>query len=427
VLSRRLLVREVAVKVLPASFAKDAERLRRFEKEARTAGSLSHPNLLTVFDVGTHEGSPYIVSELLEGGTLRERLGASPLPVRKAVDYAIQIAHGLAAAHEKGVVHRDLKPENVFVTRDGRVKILDFGLAKLVRAEAGAEGRSDLLSDVMTATAHTEAGVVLGTAGYMSPEQARAKPADHRSDVFSFGAILYELLSARRAFRGQSAVETMGAIINHDPALLSETNPEVPPALERIVAHCLEKDPEQRFQSARDLARRSARTAARSISPSSSRRARAASTTRSAPPAPRAAPRGCWPGSPPAAPRAVPSSIPRSRRTGAGWPSPSPTDWPPTCGRYRPLRVRCVRSRTSAGFRPSSRGGCPGLRMAAPSSPPSEKATRTWCCWTGCSLEAPPARGPEQPRDALEPRCRHHSRRRGQQGQSAQWMTASGR
>ncbi|MGQ0734757.1 MAG: protein kinase domain-containing protein [Acidobacteriota bacterium] len=248
------LGRAVAVKVLPAAFSSDPDRLRRFEKEARTAGSLNHPNLLAVYDVGSHEGSPYIVSELLEGGTLRERLGTSPVPPRKAVEYAIHVARGLGAAHEKGVVHRDLKPENVFVTRDGRVKILDFGLAKLMRTEDAAGDLPQSSTDFMTATAHTGLGVVMGTPSYMSPEQARGEPTDHRSDIFSFGAILYEMLSARRAFRGESAVETMGAILNSDPPPLPETNPEISQGLARLVMHCLEKDCEQRFQSARDLA-----------------------------------------------------------------------------------------------------------------------------------------------------------------------------
>ena len=179
------LKREVAVKVLPASLSQDPERLRRFEAEAQAAGGLNHPNILAIHDVGTVEGAPYLVSELLEGETLRERLVAGALPARKAIDYAVQIAHGLAAAHEKGIVHRDMKPENLFVTRDGRVKILDFGLAKLTQPEAAAQ------TNLPTAAAGTEPGVVLGTLGYMSPEQVRGRPADVRSDIFAFGAILY--------------------------------------------------------------------------------------------------------------------------------------------------------------------------------------------------------------------------------------------
>jgi len=241
--------RDVALKVLPESFAQDADRLRRFEQEARATGQLNHPNILAVFDVGAFDGAPYVVSELLEGDTLRERIGDTPLPVRKAIDLASQIARGLAAAHEKGVVHRDLKPDNVFVTRDGRVKILDFGLAKLVGGEILTE------ADTHTAgVAGTDAGKVLGTVGYMSPEQVRAQPVDHRSDIFSFGSVLYEMLSGRRAFRGASNVETMNAILKEDPPELTETNRLLPPALERIVSHCLEKNPEERFQSARDIA-----------------------------------------------------------------------------------------------------------------------------------------------------------------------------
>jgi eukaryotic-like serine/threonine-protein kinase len=243
------LAREVAIKVLPASFAADADRLRRFEQEARATGLLNHPNILQVHDIGSHEGAPYVVSELLEGETLRDRIGGTPLPVRKAIDFATQIARGLSAAHDKGIVHRDLKPENVFVTKDGRVKILDFGLAKTVGGEALTEAETNTHG-----MAGTDAGTVLGTTGYMSPEQVRAQPLDHRSDIFSFGSVLYEMLSGRRAFRGASAVETMSAILKEDPPELSETNRNLPPALERIVSHCLEKNPEERFQSARDIA-----------------------------------------------------------------------------------------------------------------------------------------------------------------------------
>jgi len=243
------LSREVAIKVLPSSFSQDPERLRRFEQEAKAAGVLNHPNITAVYDIGTHDGSPYVVTELLEGETLRSRLAGGPLPERKAIDYALQIAHGLAAAHEKGIVHRDLKPENLFLTRDGRVKILDFGLAKLTRPEDGGPQ-----SNLPTAVAETEPGVVLGTLGYMSPEQVRGKPADHRSDIFAFGAILHEMLMGRRAFHGDSAADTMSAILKEDPPSLSEAGARVPPALERIVQHCLEKAPEERFQSARDMA-----------------------------------------------------------------------------------------------------------------------------------------------------------------------------
>jgi WD40 repeat protein len=242
------LKREVAIKVLPQALSLDADRLRRFEQEALATAALNHPNILAVFDIGTDGGSPYVVSELLEGETLRERLRSGSIPVRKALDYALQIAHGLAAAHEKGIVHRDLKPENLFLTKDGRVKILDFGLAKLAQAEPGVH------TSLPTATHGTEAGVVLGTAGYMSPEQVRGMALDARSDIFSFGAILYEMLSGKRAFHGDTAADTMSSILKEDPPDLSETNRNVSPALERIVQHCLEKNPEARFHSASDIA-----------------------------------------------------------------------------------------------------------------------------------------------------------------------------
>ncbi len=243
------LGREVAVKVLPASLSKDADRLRRFEQEAKAAGVLNHPNITAVYDVGTHEGAPYVVQELLEGDTLRGRLAGGALPARKAVDYALQIAHGLSAAHEKGIVHRDLKPENLFVTRDGRIKILDFGLAKLVHPEDRGP-----LTELPTATAGTEPGVVLGTIGYMSPEQVRGQAADVRSDIFAFGAIFYEMLSGQRAFSGASAADTMSAILVKEPPDLSVTDRAISPGLDRIVRHCLEKNPEERFHSAHDVA-----------------------------------------------------------------------------------------------------------------------------------------------------------------------------
>ena len=241
--------REVAIKVLPAELSADKERLARFEQEAQTAGSLNHPNILVIHHIETHEGAPYIVSELLEGETLRERMGGVALSQRKAIDYGLHIAHGLAAAHEKGIVHRDLKPENVFITKDGRVKILDFGLAKLTGPESG-----QTQTEVPTRRVNTDPGVVMGTVGYMSPEQVRGRSADHRSDIFSFGAILYEMLSGRRAFRGESTADTISAILREDPPDLSTTNRGVNPALERVVNHCLEKSPEERFNSARDLA-----------------------------------------------------------------------------------------------------------------------------------------------------------------------------
>src|SRR5208337_3325180 len=243
------LKREVAIKVLPQALSLDADRLRRFEQEALATAALNHPNILAVFDIGTSEGSPYVVSELLEGETLRERLRSGAIAVRKALEYALQIAHGLAAAHEKGIIHRDLKPENLFVTKDGRVKILDFGLAKLTQADPGSH------TSIPTVThGGTEAGVVMGTAGYMSPEQVRGMALDPRSDIFSFGAILYEMLSGKRAFHGETPADTMSSILKEEPPELSETNRNVSPALERIVHHCLEKSPEARFHSASDIA-----------------------------------------------------------------------------------------------------------------------------------------------------------------------------
>src|SRR2546422_9427965 len=188
------LGRDVAIKVLPAAFSADAERLRRFEQEAQAAGALNHPNILVIFHIGTHGGAPYIVSELLEGETLRDRMAGAALPQRKALDYALQIARGLAAAHEKGIVHRDLKPDNVFITSNGRVKILDFGLAKLTGPPDGAESQTE----VPTRKVNTDPGTVMGTVGYMSPEQLKGQRVDHRSDIFSFGAVLYEMLSGKR-------------------------------------------------------------------------------------------------------------------------------------------------------------------------------------------------------------------------------------
>ena len=245
------LDRIVAVKVLPASFAADADRLRRFEQEARSVAALNHPNILAVHDIGTHDGTPYMVCELLEGETLRTRLHGGVLSARRAVELALQIAEGLAAAHEKGIVHRDLKPENIFITKDGRVKILDFGLAKIAPAGPAANAAQTLTS---VQVALTEAGQVLGTAGYMSPEQVRGMTVDHRSDIFAFGAIFFEMLSGKRAFSRDTAAETMTAILKEDPPELTELNRNISPALERIARHCLEKSPDQRFQSARDLA-----------------------------------------------------------------------------------------------------------------------------------------------------------------------------
>ncbi|MFZ1916079.1 MAG: protein kinase [Terriglobales bacterium] len=242
------LDRTVAIKVLPTSFSTDRDRLQRFAQEARAAAALNHPNILSIFDIGEDHGAPYVVSELLEGETLRDRLRSGPIPIRKATDYALQVMRGLAAAHEKGIVHRDLKPENLFLTEDGRAKILDFGLAKLTLPATQTES-----GDAPTIQA-TEPGLVMGTVGYMSPEQVKGKPADARSDIFAFGAILYEMISGKRAFHGDSTAETMSSILKDDPPELTETNRNVSPALERIVRHCLEKNPAERFQSARDVA-----------------------------------------------------------------------------------------------------------------------------------------------------------------------------
>ncbi len=246
----RRIERDVAVKVLRDSFT-SGDELSRFEQEARMAGALNHPGLMTVFDVGTTDGSPYIVMELLEGSTLRDALGdlvSRPLPLRKAINYATQIASALAVAHEKGIIHRDLKPENLFVTSDGHVKILDFGLAKLAAEATEAD------SNRSTAKHFTKEGTAVGTPGYMSPEQVRARPLDHRTDIFSFGSILYEMITGRPAFECLSAIETMNAVANVEPRALTTLVPNVPPALDAIVRHCLEKNARERFQSARDLA-----------------------------------------------------------------------------------------------------------------------------------------------------------------------------
>jgi len=247
------LQRDVAIKILPESLAADPDALARFEREARAVAALSHPNILAIHDFGVEGGRAFSVTELLEGSTLRERLASGPLPVRKATECAAQVARGLAAAHERGVVHRDLKPENLFVTGDGRVKILDFGLAKVgVAGEVGG----DASNATQTPTRHLETrpGVVLGTIGYMSPEQVRGVAIDHRTDLFSLGAVLYEMLTGQRAFRGATAADTMTAILREDPPPLSGIDRALPPALERLVHHCLEKNPAERFQSARDLA-----------------------------------------------------------------------------------------------------------------------------------------------------------------------------
>jgi eukaryotic-like serine/threonine-protein kinase len=241
------LKRDVAIKVLPQSLAADADALARFEREALAVAALSHPNILAIHDFGTHEGTAYAVMELLEGETLRGKLDAGPITQKQTVDYALQVTKGLSAAHEKGIVHRDLKPENLFVTRDGHVKILDFGLAKKVEAAGARE------TEAPTGSGHTEPGTVMGTMGYMSPEQVKGLPVDHRSDIFSFGAILYELLSGKKAFRRDTNAETMAAIMRDEPPELTQSGRNISPALDHVVKHCLEKDRDNRFHSAKDV------------------------------------------------------------------------------------------------------------------------------------------------------------------------------
>ena len=243
------LGRDVAVKVLPAEFASDPDRLRRFEQEARAIAALDHANILVLYDVGTHEGAPYIVTQLLEGESLRDRLQTGPLPPRTAVELAVQIAQGLSAAHSKGIVHRDLKPGNVFITKEGHVKILDFGLAKLAAERSLPEA-----AQATTVAEATEVGARLGTIGYMSPEQVRGQPVDQRSDIFSLGCVLYEMLVGRSPFRKETAADTASAILTEDPAPLAGTGQAVTPALQEIVSRCLEKRAEERFSSAHDVA-----------------------------------------------------------------------------------------------------------------------------------------------------------------------------
>ncbi|MDP9003434.1 MAG: serine/threonine protein kinase [Verrucomicrobiota bacterium] len=236
------------MKVLPEAFTRDPDRLRRFEQEARTIATLNHPNVLGIHDIGSYEGRPYLVSELLEGETLRENLAQGPIAVKRAIEYAKEIAHGLAAAHNKNIVHRDLKPENIFLIKDGRVKILDFGLAKLVLPEETAENAKTMTSPA------TMPGVVMGTMGYMSPEQVKGEPTDARCDIFSFGAVLYEMLTGKRAFKQATSAETMTAILREEPPELAETGWTGPLGLQKILSRCLEKSPERRFHSASDLA-----------------------------------------------------------------------------------------------------------------------------------------------------------------------------
>src|SRR5438128_1666666 len=243
------LGRDVALKVLPESFLREGDRLRRFEQEAQAVAALNHPNILAIFDTGQNDGSPFLVSELLEGETLRTVLDRGAMAPRKTIDYGVQIAQGLAAAHEKEIVHRDLKPENIFVTKDARIKILDFGLAKLAQ-KASAAGADD---GVTLTSSHTAAGVVMGSASYMAPEQVRGELSDPRTDIFAFGAVLYEMLSGTRAFRGDTPAETMTAVLKEDPPEISDPGHPISPALDRIVRRCLEKETEHRFQSAKDL------------------------------------------------------------------------------------------------------------------------------------------------------------------------------
>ena len=247
------LQRDVAIKVLPAAFAVDPERLARFEQEARAAAALDHPNILAVHDLGQHDGAPFIVTELLDGMSLREALLGGALPARKAIDCGVAIAQGLAAAHERGIVHRDIKPENVFLTADGRVKVLDFGVAKLTQPEAPLSGVT-VMPTTPGGMPHTVSGMVVGTIGYMSPEQVRGGVADPRSDIFSLGVLLHEMLSGRRTFSGDTAADVMSGILREDPPELPVAERHIPPALARIVNRCLEKNPAGRFQSARDLA-----------------------------------------------------------------------------------------------------------------------------------------------------------------------------
>lgn len=243
------LHRDVAIKTLPQGFADDPGRRARFEREAQAIAALSHPNIVAIFDTGVHNNQAFVVTELLEGETLRARLRSGPLPVRKATDYAVQIARGLAAAHDKGLVHRDLKPENLFLLKDGQIKILDFGLAKDTARIAAPETR-----DADTATGVTDPAMVLGTVGYMAPEQIRGQAVDARTDLFAFGAVLYEMVSGVRAFQRGTAADTISAILKEDPPELAASDHPVPPGVQRIIRRCLEKEPVERFQSARDLA-----------------------------------------------------------------------------------------------------------------------------------------------------------------------------
>ena len=242
------LKRDVAIKVLPAYWSRDLERLERFELEARAAAALNHPNITSIFHVGQRDGTPYIVTELLQGETLRDHLRKGQMRLHEALDYGAEIARGLGAAHDAGVIHRDLKPENIFVTKDGRIKLLDFGLAKFQAAKSAKP------EDPTVIPRQTNPGQVLGTVGYMSPEQVRGQSTDARTDIFAVGAVLYEMLTGKPAFRKATSVETMSAILNEDPPAVSQVAPNLPPGLQRIVNRCLAKNPEQRFQHASDVA-----------------------------------------------------------------------------------------------------------------------------------------------------------------------------
>ncbi len=351
------LGREVAIKVLPAQFSADRERLRRFDQEARTAGTLNHRNILAIYDVGSHEGMPYVVSELLQGGTLRERMPAGGLPRRKALEYGVQVAEGLAAAQARGVIHRDLKPENLFVTNDGTVKILDFGLAKLVEA-GGAPGGSDSLAGTMTGV-----GLIMGTVGYMAPEQARGLTADHSSDIFALGCVLYEMLTGVRAFHRDSPMDTLAAILNEDPPPFPAALRTEAPGLVAVILRCLEKAPGERFESARDLAfalrvlGRRERGGRRPL-PRRARRPRAGRSPTSG--SPSAAAGSSARDSRPTATRSSTAAPGRARRS-----SPSGCTWATT----RAARSG-IRARTSSRSRAAATSPCASSGASAPASSP---------------------------------------------------------
>ncbi len=245
------LDREVAIKVLPEKLADNPDSLARFEREARAVAALSHPNILAIFDVGNTEGVSFVVTELLEGETLREHLRGSAVPWRKAIDYGSAIADGLAAAHAKGVIHRDLKPENIFLTSDGGVKILDFGLARMEAVGGASDGSQ---ADTPTKTLDTKPGTILGTLNYMSPEQVRGKQTDARSDIFALGCVLHEMVGGQKTFSGETSADTMTAILKDEPVSVLDSCTDAGPELDRVISRCLEKKPEQRFHSATDLA-----------------------------------------------------------------------------------------------------------------------------------------------------------------------------